>query len=170
MQIDTINYYEIYEKESTLEQVLNKTVEVYENTEELKKISEIELKKYLEKYAALNSYDVIFDRTSYATKEEWQNIMKVGIATNLIYEKETSNGENSEIVYGVDKVNKVIKEFTGENISGKIKLPADGTLHYNEKNKAYEYMPGDGDGYGDALCINIENIKYNNGIYEAKFT
>ena len=51
MQIDTINYYEIYEKESTLEQVLNKTVEVYENTEELKKISEIELKKYLEKYA-----------------------------------------------------------------------------------------------------------------------
>lgn len=148
----------------------NKTVEVSENTEELKKISEIELKKYLEKYAALNSYDVIFDRTSYATKEEWQNAMKVGIATNLIYEKETSNGENSEIVYGVDKVNKVIKEFTGENISGKIKLPADGTLYYNEKNKAYEYMPGDGDGYGDALCINIENIKYNNGIYEAKFT
>ena len=38
------------------------------------------------------------DRTSYATKEEWQNAMKVGIATNLIYEKETSNGENSEIV------------------------------------------------------------------------
>ena len=148
----------------------NKTVEVSENTGELKKISEIELKKYLEKYAALNSYDVIFDRTSYATKEEWQNAMKVGIATNLIYEKETSNGENSEIVYGVDKVNKVIKEFTGENISGKIKLPEDGTLYYNEKNKAYEYMPGDGDGYGDALCINIENIKYNNGIYEAKFT
>ena len=148
----------------------NKTVEVSENTEELKKISEIELKKYLGKYAALNSYDVVFDRVSYATKEEWRNAMKVGIATNLIYEKETSNGENSEIVYGVDKVNKVIKEFTGENISEKIKLPDDGSLYYNEKNKAYEYIPGDGDGYGDALCINIENINYNNGIYEAKFT
>ena len=148
----------------------NKTVEVSENTDELKKISEIELKKYLGKYASLNNYGVILGRTSHATKEEWQNAIKVGIATNLIYEKETSNGVNSEIVYGVDKVNKVIKEFTGENISGKIKLPADGTLYYNEKNKAYEYMPGDGDGYGDALCINIENIKYNNGIYEAKFT
>ena len=48
MQIDTINYYEIYEKESTLEQVLNKidenlrliTVLYYYNDLSVSKISE----------------------------------------------------------------------------------------------------------------------------------
>ena len=146
----------------------NKTVEVSENTEELKKISEIELKEYLGEYVNLNTYDVVFDRVSYATKEEWQNAMKVKIAMDLIYKKEIDNSKNSEISYGTSKVNKAINEFTGENISGKIKLPNEGPLHYNEKTKSYEYMSENG--YGEGLCINIENIKYNNGIYEVKFT
>lgn len=137
-------------------------------TEELKKISEIELKEYLGKYVILNTYDVVFDNVSYATREEWKNAMLVKIAMNRIYDVETKDNTNQEIKYTTKKVNTAIKEVTGEEVLGKIKLPDGEGVYYNEASKSYENVPGDGDISG--LCIEIKHIKYINGVYQVKFT
>lgn len=151
----------------------NKTIEISRNTDELEKISEIELKEYLGQYVKLNSYDIFVSENGNITKEEWNNQEKVSVAMNLIYTNEEANGEYKaydNIKFTQAKVKQAIKEFMGENNSGELKLPGDGWgfISYDESSKSYMNEPGDGGING--LCIAIKNIKYNNGIYEVTFT
>ena len=93
--------------------------------------------------------------------------MKVEIAMEMIYSKEEKEGK--EIWYTVEKINKAIKEFCGEEYTGVLDIPRDGAVYYDSSKKVYENALGDYKENG--ACLEIENLEYvGDGIYEAKFT
>lgn len=160
------------EKNETIEENIVEENEIQEeekSTDEdpINKISKEELKKVLGTYALLNSYEDVFAGASYATKDEWDKCMKVEIAMEMIYSKEEKEGK--EIGYTVEKINKAIKEFCGEEYTGVLDIPRDGAVYYDSSKKVYENALGDYKENG--ACLEIENLEYvGDGIYEAQFT
>lgn len=152
----------------------NKEIDILNGMEvEMKKISEVELKEFLSEYVNLNSYkdgNIAYEID--VDKQKFLNEVKVQIAADLIYKKETDNltneNDNFDIVYTQEKINKAIKEYMNEDITDVLDL-ANMMIYYNEEKKAYDYYPGDGF-INNALCLNISNISFSNGIYTVDFT
>lgn len=152
----------------------NREITILNNSyKEIEKISEVELKKALGEYATLNFYNDTEDNINEvygknATKEQCVNYDLVNSAIRYINAKEVeeSNGEVETIYYTAEKVNKAIKEMTGIEVKDHIDM-VDAFCYYNKDLKQYEFEAGDGALI--ALCLNITNISYEDGIYSVDY-
>lgn len=136
--------------------------------EEIEKISEIKLKEVLGEYAVLNFYedmkDVIDSQyDNIPNKKEYINYDLLECAIEYISFKE----ENQiNIDYSLEKVNTAIKEITGMELNEPLDI-IDDFYYYDEANKRYTNDPGDGG--ISALCLNITDISYEDGIYTVEY-
>ena len=136
--------------------------------EEIEKISEIKLKEVLGKYAVLNFYedmkDVIDSQyDNMPNKKEYINYDLLECAIEYISDKEKNQ---INIDYSLEKVNTVIKEITGMELNEPLDI-IDDFYYYDEANKKYTSDPGDGG--TNALCLNITDISYEDGIYTVEY-
>lgn len=131
-------------------------------TTELEKISEVELKEVLANYIRIFMYeDLNAVETRFHTPQEYRNEQEAVIAFEY-YRK-----NNQTYQANVNEIHKIIKEFTGENITNRLDL-SNITLKYNEDQNEYEYI----NKYSEprkALCLDVTNITYKDGIYKATF-
>lgn len=146
----------------------NREIIVLSNSyKEIEKISEIELKEALSNYAVLNSYEdmkeMINQYDVIPTKEQYVNYNLVECAIEYIYSKEANT---SNIDFSLEKVNSVIKEITGMDLNSSLDMQ-DGFYYYDEENKKYDNDAGDGG--TSALCLNITDISYEDGIYTVDY-
>lgn len=140
----------------------NREITILNNSyKEIEKISEIELKETLSQYAILNLSEEMFDKEF--TEEQCVNYNLVYLAIQYIYEKEEYA---KNIDFTAEKINKAIKEITGIEVQNHLDM-REGLWFYNEKNKKYEYYNGDES--ISALCLNITDISYENGIYSVDY-
>ena len=139
---------------------------------EMQKLSEVELKQVLAKYAILNCYNdyvkELLGPEDVYDKEAHDNNNKVYIATKLYNEKYYEKYPDTQDIptYSTDDIHKIIKEFSGEEITEEIR-DFSGMLSYNKQKETYDYEPGDA--YNDPLCLEIENLSFVNGIYTVTF-
>lgn len=142
-----------------------KFVDIIESkASELKQLSETELKIDLAKFAKLNldSYD---SKIATITRREEHNVQLALIAMNYIYEKEYNPIiKNEEIKYTKTKIDKAIKELIGDNIE----LANNDIIYFDDKTDEYKY----GTSYvqEEAICIEIEELIFENGVYTATIT
>lgn len=146
----------------------NREIIVLSNSyQEIEKISEINLKEALSNYAVLNSYeDMKEDIAQYGeipTKEQYINYNLVECAMEYIY---TKNEGEYNIDFSLEKVNAVIKEITGMDLEKPLDMQ-DGFYYYDEENRRYDNEAGDGG--ISALCLNITDISYEDGIYTVDY-
>lgn len=146
----------------------NKEIIVLSNSyKEIEKISEIELKEALSNYAVLNSYEdrkeIINQYDVVPTKEQYINYDLVECAIEYIYSKEANT---TNIDFSLEKVNAVIKEITGMELNSPLDMQ-DGFYYYDEENKKYDHDIGDSN--NAALCLNITDISYEDGIYTVDY-
>ena len=142
----------------------NKSIDIIQSAaeQELEKISEVELKEYLANFVRIHFYE---DNESVVenihTKQEYRNEEKVIIALEYL-----ANGKEIKSSK-IDDVHKVIKEFTGETIEEPLKL-SNLIIDYDEKTNSYKYQ---GTVRGrKALCLDVTDLSFVDGIYTAKFT
>lgn len=151
----------------------NREITVLSNSfKEIEKISEIELKEVLGNYAILNSYeDMNEENAKYEnkpTKKQYINQDLLGCATNYISYKESPENNNIEkISFAAEKVHKAIKEMAGKEIKNYLDLPKEAFFYYNGQDKKYETEAGDPT--FSALCLNIIDISYEDGIYSVDY-
>lgn len=136
--------------------------------EEIEKISEIKLKEVLGKYAVLNFYEDMKDLIdsqydNMPNKKEYINYDLLECAIEYISAKEKNK---INIDYSLEKVNTVIKEITGMELNEPLDI-IDDFYYYDEANKKYTSDPGDGG--TNALCLNIKDISYEDGIYTVEY-
>ena len=147
--------------------ITSKFVDIIESrASELKQLSESELKIVLSDYAKLNldSYDV---NSATITREEEYDVQLLLMAMDYIYEKEYNNIiQNEEIKYSKSKVDKAIKELIGR--SHQIELSDNGIVYFDESSNEYKYLGSNM--HVDAVCIEIEELKFEKGIYTATIT
>lgn len=146
----------------------NREIIVLSNSyQEIEKISETNLKEVLSNYAVLNSYEDMKESVAQydviPTKEQYINYNLVECAMEYIY---TKNEKETNIDFSLKKVNEVIKEITGMDLEGPLDMQ-DGFYYYDEENKRYDNEAGDGG--ISALCLNITNISYEDGIYTVDY-
>ena len=155
---------EIYQSNSELLTTIeidleNREIKVLGEEEALKKISEIELKKFLGHVGGLT------DKHSYITDDELKIFTAINIGIiNDIYTTDISG----IVAYKVEDVNEILEEFCGEKITDF----KDGNVFINAKQKGIEYFrfAEAGDMSIGAECINIDDISYSNGIYTVTYT
>ena len=132
--------------------------------EEVQKISQVELKKYLSAFSELNNGS---KRTS--------QLIKIGYNL-LAINTEEERGDAT----GIEEINKGIKEFYGDKASfEKVKsesgkdfevLKSKDGSKVNYSLKSNIYMLGDEfDGYKEGICLRIADINYKDGIYTVDF-
>lgn len=131
---------------------------------ELERISETELKSVLGLYARLARYDAFSDSDFYSSREEAAKERLVENAILLMIEKD--GYQIREEGYSRQEVHDIIKEMCGKNINKPIKLKYS-IIEYNKHNDRYEFMAGDG--LDPALCLEIQNINFYDGIYTVDF-
>lgn len=153
----------------------NREIVILSNSyNELEKISEIELKEVLSKYAILNSYED-FDIAN--TDNEELNFIVNGkptkgqfINNNLVQcaIECTKNEDFYDAEYGVgpEKMNKAIKEMTGLEVKDRLDVAS---TFYEYNKDADAYWHANGDGSIAARCLNITDISYEDGIYTVDY-
>ena len=119
---------------------------------EMKKISEVELKEFLSKIVRINFFKDKDALTQYHTEQEYKDEIKVLYALELL-DKEKA---------GFEEVHKVIKEFTGETFESPISLANIVVTKYDD---GYKYVVEKDMHQVKALCLEISDIKYSDGIY-----
>ena len=131
---------------------------------ELEKISEVELKSVLENYVRMHIYeDMEVMATQYHTVSDYRNEEKVLIALEYL-EDEKRPFPTVEI----SVVHDVIKEFTGEDIKDNKPLNLSNILvTYDSHNNAYKYIAKKR--ARKALCLDITDINYSDGVYKVSF-
>lgn len=156
----------------------NKEIQVIGNEQELEKISEEELKKYLSAFAFLNYEDDNLN-TETVDKQILENERNMFVAKQIPEEKELKfyNGTTTMEMHSYDLIdteiaNGIMNSFTD------IELEDDGLVKlwntYFTKNKVdgkmrYVDMPNP-DMIITSLCIEVTDIMYSNGIYTVTFT
>lgn len=150
--------------------LLERTIDVISSkATSLQQLSETELKSVLAQFAVLNVYKDTLTEDAEVAKEI-QNYWKVYVAHELINEyvgKTTGNYDTFSDGFAVELTNFVIKEYLGENNTNALKIPENSFCYYNAENDGYKYR--DGDGFVKALCIEIEDLTFKNGVYTATF-
>lgn len=138
---------------------------------ELEKLSETELKEILSNFALLNYYK---DNKEFAgneyTEQQLQNNLKIRIAHRLIQNiEDVSVSSSGALQFSTEKTNKAIEEFTGEK-NGKdevLDFANNAPYFYNPQFNCYEYIPAGG--WPQPLCLEIEELTFENGVYTATF-
>lgn len=153
----------------------NREIVILSNSyNELEKISEIELKEVLSKYAILNSYED-FDIAN--TDNEELNFIVNGKPTkgqfinNNLVQCAIESAENEKFYdaeYGVspEKMNRAIKEMTGLEVKDRLDVAS---TFYEYNKDADAYWHANGDGRIVARCLNITDISYEDGIYTVDY-
>ncbi len=119
---------------------------------EMKKISEVELKEFLSKIVRINFFKDKDALTKYHTEQEYKDEIKVLYALELLDKEKAS----------FEEVHKVIKEFTGETFEDPISLANIVVTKYDD---GYKYVTEKDMHQVKALCLEVSDIKYSNGIY-----
>ena len=143
----------------------NQTIEVVGEKEALSKISEIELKKFLNYVSGLSNNSIV-------SKDE----RLIRISLEMLKLENISNNEiisdYNRIGYPVEEVNELISNCFSDNVAENIsqgetieRYHKNGIDYYTFKNN--EVLDG---GYLTGECININNISYCNGLYTVTYT
>ena len=166
---------EIYDKTGNNLSIMNidldkKEIDIVSGMEnEMQKLSEVELKQVLSKYAILNCYNdyvkELLGSEDVYDKKAHDNNNKVYIAIQLYDEKYPSK-QDKPVLYRTDDIHKIIKEFSGEEITEEIR-DFSGMFSYNKQKETYDYEPGDN--YKKPLCLEIESLSFVDGLYTATF-
>ena len=119
---------------------------------EVEKVSEIELKEFLSKVVRFNFYKDKDAITKYHTEQEYKDEMKVVYALEILDKEKAS----------FDEVHKVIKEITGEDIKDSLSIA---NVVAARTNDGYKYVAGKDSHQAHALCLQISDIKFLDGIY-----
>lgn len=150
---------------ATLEiDIASKYVDIIDSmASDLKQLSESELKIVLADYAKLN-LDSYNPEYATITKNEEYDLQLLLIAMDYIYEKEYNNiAQNEEIKYSKTKVDKAIKELIG--VAKDLDLSDNGIVYFDDETDEYKYvgscLPA------EPVCIEIEELTFENGIYTA---
>lgn len=138
---------------------------------ELEKLSETELKKILANFALLNYYK---DNKEFAgngyTEQQLQNNLKIRIAHRLIQNiEDVTLSSSGSLQFSIEKTNKAIEEFTGEK-NGKdavLDFSNNAPYFYDPQFNCYEYIPAGG--WSEPLCLEIEELTFEKGVYTATF-
>ena len=129
---------------------------------EVEKISEVELKEILSKYAFLNFWKDRPEVAKYRTMEEYNNELKVFVAEQLFNEK-TDYYPTSTI----EDIHNVIREMTGEEWTEPKEL-ANVIRTYNEETNTYIQTTDESE-LAQALCLQINDIIFEEGLYKVTF-
>ena len=141
-----------------------KEIEV-DGEKELEKISEIELKQYLSAFALLDYPEGHGGVDSYIDN---QYSLLVGATLKREMFNTTNTAELSR--FDVDEMNEIVKSFTDIKIENGLINVGNGLFKItNENGKSY-YEFTQLDGIPTAICLSVDNITYENGIYTADFT
>ena len=143
----------------------NQTIEVVGEKEALSKISEIELKRFLNYVSGLSNNSIV-------SKDE----RLIRISLEMLKLENISNNEiisdYNRIGYPVEEVNELISNCFSDNVAENIsqgetieRYHKNGIDYYTFKNN--EVLDG---GYLTGECININNISYCNGLYTVTYT
>ena len=130
----------------------------------LEKISEIELKEILGLYANLLSYDS-FNAADYMSKKEFKETTLVELAMLKLLEKDDYQ-TRADNEYSIKEVHKAIEELCGTYYEDPIKLEYS-IIYFDEEKKCYAWDAGDG--LGPALCLDVKDIEFKDGIYKVNF-
>ena len=154
-------------------------IEVLGNEEELKKISEVELKKYLSAFAMLNYEDEFLNTSKVSNKELVENERKLLVANELarmnsikIYTNESYSGNDNEYVLDTKKANNIVKSFTSLDLASDGLMDLAGVYYFEgeiDGTRRYVYNPNY-DGKLTALCLDVKDIMYSQGIYTVTYT
>lgn len=157
----------------------NKEIQIIGNENELEKISEEELKKYLGAFALLNYEDDILNAAT-VDKDALENARKMLVARQLSKELDLDFylHENTEKainnVIDVTKANSLISSFSDIELEqdGLMKLDNIYFIESTENGqKVYLEMIEKQTSFGiNSLCIDVTDIMYSNGIYTVTFT
>lgn len=149
----------------------SKFIEIDESNSKISKISEIELKEYLSAFALL-AYDNTDGsengtHVSLAGTNERKLLAGGKLWDIVLYDSEPVQSA----YYETEKMNELVKSFTD------ITIGDDGLIM--TENKYYTVVENGGkkhyaftqyDGYPTAICLSVDDITYNNGVYTVKFT
>lgn len=141
----------------------NRVIEVEGEENALEKISEIELKEFLEKIPKL--YD---ENGKIIYSGDGKIFFALSISNSVKTVDLKINGE-SKIAYRVDEINSILESFCGEKIDSEDEVN-DIYSRYNENGVEYfVYEYGEGK-IEPVECIDVSNISYCGGLYTATFT
>lgn len=118
---------------------------------EIEKISEVELKKFLSNCLKMNYYDLHITLTD-NPEDYYYNEIKVEMALKILGKTEAKQ----EIVHSI------IKEFSGKEINETLKLA---NVIATAKDGNYKIIDNKFDKTFSAMCLEISDIKYSDGIY-----
>lgn len=153
----------IYENEKilkTLEIDLGNKVITVDGEEEVEKLSEVELKKYLGCFSILNYDDLkINDRLIYIAEQ---------LNSEIFNDQMKTKSKRELIMAIVDSF--YSEEYTTEKVNGVEILKADEQQYdYDEELDSYMSLT-EGSELPIGLCLEIENISYKSGVYTVEFT
>ncbi|MBR2290390.1 MAG: hypothetical protein IJ867_07435 [Clostridia bacterium] len=131
----------------------NREIDLVAN-EEIKKISEIDLKEKLGNYAI-----------ALMNNKEYDDY-KFFLGSSLISKTEEKVSDDGYLYYPKDKMNQALMEAIGEELGTNINSEI---FEYNKNLEAYKYITTL-DGIRNGLCLNIDDLKYENGKYVVTFT
>ena len=139
---------------------------------EFKKISEIELKKYLNQFSELNNGSDKADILLYIAENFQDNYKEFMKEEDYQYRMDKSTDRAYK--------NAIIKEFYGDKAEFQYVSQKDASLpkvevlkgitawQYNKENDSYQPLTA-GEEYRHGKCLKIEDISYENGIYTVKY-
>ena len=139
---------------------------------EFKKISEIELKKYLHLFSELNNGSNKSDVLLYIAENFQDNYKEFMKEEDYQYRMDKSTDRAYK--------NAIIKEFYGDKAEFQYVSQKDASLpkvevlkgitawQYNKENDSYQPLTA-GEEYRHGKCLKIEDISYENGIYTVKY-
>lgn len=132
---------------------------IIEGTEEVKKISEVELKEYLGCFSVLNYKDLkMNDRLLYVAQRLNSEVFKNQIE---------ANSQRELMMNIVDSFYNDV--YTTETVNGiEILKPNKQQYNYEEESDSYTLATEDAE-LPKGLCLEIEDISYNSGIYTVEF-
>lgn len=151
----------------------NKEIEVIGTEQELEKISEEELKKYLSAFALLNYEDEKIN-SKLLSEQELENVRKMMAACQIaeMNEIDILLDKNDNTKIDVSKMNELLQNFTD------IEVKENGLVECAEYfiadkvngkwcyTRTPDYFVKDAKG----LCLDVEDIMYSQGIYTVTFT
>ena len=160
IELQDDNYNSIVELELD---IANKTISIVGVTaKELEKISEVELKEVLGNYIRIFMFEDLGSVVKEVhTEQEYRNECIVDIALDYLTQEKN--------VYSADRsnVNSIIKEVTGEEITDVLPL-SNLIIKYDKNTDSYNYFTKTKG--RKALCLEVTDLKYSDGVYTATFT
>lgn len=153
-------------KLSTLKIDLDKKEIEIDGEKELEKISEAELKQYLSAFALLD-YSEGHGGTDSYIDEEYSLLVGATIRREIL--NTTNTAEQS--LFEVDEMNEIVKSFTNIELNDKGEINTSNNLFKittSNGKKYYEFTQSDS--IPTAICLSVDNITYENGIYNVDFT